>query len=582
MVSGMYIWRSVLIAVIMLASLSGLGARLAFLHLSENLKLQSRISDMRYSEREILVGRGRIFDRTGKLMAIDLPVKDVILDPLRVQEAGVTRFVSGHLARLLEVRHEEVLQRARKQGRRYERVKRFVPLDEVEEVARLKLPGVYFEDASKRIYPQNELMCHVVGYANWSGVGSAGIEQRMNRYLKGRPGLLVSEKDGNRRELYDRRSLEIPAQAGADVHLTLDQNLQFLLEEAMDKAMEEHHAKGAWAVMQDVRSGEILAMVSRPGFDLNTYMKFEKEELRNRAIGYVYEPGSTFKLMVIAAALNEGVVNKDTVFNCENGSWYYKGKPLRDYHGYSSLTVADILKKSSNIGAAKIAIALNPRRTEEYLRDFGIGKVTGIELPGEEYGLFRSRDSWTGISITRIAMGHEVAVTALQIVNAVNAIANNGFLMKPTVIRKIVNADGLEVLRNEPEVLARPISEETSRLMRTLMTRVTETGGTGRKARFAGYEVAGKTGTAQKPMRGGYSDSANIASFVGFVPAQNPEFTMIVVVDEPQPLHTGGSVAAPVFREVAEQAVRYLDIPAEGRVPEAVADLAANNRMPER
>lgn len=564
MISALYIWRSALVAAVMISSMLGLGSRLAFLHLGENGHLQDRVERMRVDEQEILVGRGRIFDTRGTLLAIDLPMKDVIVDPVAIQEAGHVQFVSAHLSRLLKKDPDEVLAKICKPDRRWEKIEKFVPMEVVEQIEHLQLPGVFYEDVCRRHYPHGHLMSHVIGFANYAGVGSAGVEQSMNRFLKGRPGLVVTERDGKRRNLYNRRSLEIPPQAGADVHLTIDEGLQFMVEQALDEAMEEHHAKGAWALVQRVRTGEMLAMAGRPGYDLNLFTESTPEQRRNRSISYVYEPGSTFKVAIIAAALNEGVVSPTTMFNCEHGCWYYRGRPLRDYHGYGMLSMADVLKKSSNIGAAKIALMLNPARTERYLREFGIGASVGLSLPGEEGGIFRSRDSWTAISLSRIAMGHEVAVTSLQMLNAVSAIANDGFLMKPRIIRKVVHTDGRTLFETEPEVLSRPITPETSATMRRLMARVTEQGGTGRRARLedlVGFTVAGKTGTAQKPVRGGYSDTANMASFVGFLPAEKPEISMIVVVDEPQPKHTGGAVAAPVFRKIAEQAVKYLDIP---------------------
>ncbi len=560
-----YILRMVMVVVGLLASWLGLAARLVSLHLGSNQRLRARIEQIHKVEKEILVGRGRILDSRGNILALDLSVKNVIADPQTVLEGGHLKFVGNHLARLLELDPAMVFARINRPGRRYECIKKFVPDDTAGQVKRLQLKGIFFEDASARYYPKSSMFCHVVGFANMEGVGSAGIEQRMDTYLRGRAGLRISQQDGRQVEIYNRRSLEIAPQEGSDVYLTVDQNVQYIVEKALDAAVKEHSAKGAWAIVERVKTGEILAMACRPAYDVNDYRTTPEASMLNRTVGYVYEPGSTFKVAVLSAALNEHTVTPEDVIDCENGMWFYQVRPLRDFHPYGRLSVADVLKKSSNIGAAKIALTLGERNLEKYLRAFGIGKATGIELPGEECGILRNRSKWSSLSISRIPMGHEVGVTSLQMLNMLCAIVNDGFLMKPTLIQRVVDAHGRTIMEFSPEVVSRPISQDTALLMRKLLTRTTEEGGTGTRARVAGYTVGGKTGTAQKVMPdGNYSESANVASFMGFLPAENPEIAIIVVVDEPQPLHTGGVVAAPVFQEIAAQAIRYLDIPPAG------------------
>lgn len=554
------------IALIMLglfALWSGLAYRLVKLHLGSNEELRKRVARIRTVEKKILVGRGRILDANGSVLALDLPAYHVCVDPQRIMEKGHAYFVGFHLGRLLELPPAMIFDRLGRPGRRFEYIKQFVPDDTARLLHRMQLTGVFFEDATQRHYPKNALMCHVLGFSNVEGIGSAGVELRMDSLLKGREGLRITERDGLKREVYMRRSLEIAPQEGADVYLTLDQNIQYRVECVLDAVIENFQARGAWAIVQRVRTGEILAMASRPAFDLNQYRDATEEQLLNRCIGYTYEPGSTFKIAVIAAALNEGTVTPETVFDCENGRWFYKGKILRDFHPYGKLTVADILKKSSNIGAAKIAMTLGEQRLEHYLREFGVASKTGIDLPGEESGVLRPSRQWTSLSITRIPMGHEVTVTALQMLNIACAIANDGFRMRPSVVQKVVDARGNTVKTFAPEVMAHPIREDTARLMCRLMTRATEEGGTGTRARVSGYTVAGKTGTAQKVLpTGGYSETANVSSFVGFLPAERPEIGIIVVVDEPRSAQrTGGYVAAPAFSEIASQVVRYLAIP---------------------
>ena len=439
---------------------------------------------------------------------------------------------------------------------------RTVDREVADELRARHLPGVFMRETLVRVYPRGDSLCHVLGYVNLERHGSAGVEQRWERYLRGAPGVLISELDGRRRELYDRRLLEIRPRPGADVVLTLDHYVQYIAEQAVRRAVEEQRALAGWAIVERIATGEILAMAGSPAYDGNDFRNSDAESRRNRCIAYNYEPGSTFKMAVVAAALDAGAVHPDQVFDCENGAWIYHRRPLRDFHPYGRLTVADIIKKSSNIGAAKIALALGPERLYEYLRAFGIGRPMGIDLPGEECGTLHPVAKWTPLSITRIAMGHEVAVTSLQMLGVICAIANGGALMRPYVVREVRDSEGRILTRQEPVELGRPISPAGADCMLKMLARVTGEGGTGRRARVEGYTVAGKTGTAQKPVAGGSSDLLNMSSFVGVIPAEAPQLAIIVVLDEPKQTRTGGAAAAPVFSEIAAEAVRYLDIPA--------------------
>jgi cell division protein FtsI (penicillin-binding protein 3) len=554
--------RFVMSAVFFMLSMTGLGSRLAFLHLGPHTETRHRIESARQFEREIQGRRGNICDREGhkNILALDLAVKDICADPLVIVQTNAVLDVASRLAECLQLPTDEVAVKLNRPKRRYARIKRFVPEDLAARVRDEKLPGVFFRDANVRYYPHRSFMCHVLGFVNYEGVGSAGIEQRMNSYLKGCPGVLEGQVNALRQELYLQRARHIPGLEGGDVQLTLDQNVQHIVEKVLDGVVEEHHAKGAWCVIQRVRTGEILAMASRPNYDLNDFATSSPDVRLNRTIGYVYEPGSTMKAACFAAALNEGIVTPDTVFDCENGTWFYKGKPLRDYHPYGNLSVADGLKKSSNILTAKVALMLGNDRLHRYLSAFGVGRKLGIDLPGEEAGILHATSSWSSISPTRIPIGQGVAVTALQMLGIYCTIANDGYLMRPHVVRRVTANDGNVVYEAEPQVLSSAIKPSTAATMRSLLARVTEQGGTGRRARVDGFSVAGKTGTAQKPIPGGYSDTAHVASFVGFLPAENPEVGIIVVVDEPQPIHTGGRVAAPAFGSIATEVACCLEI----------------------
>lgn len=556
--SARYLGIAVLIGLLM----AGLVFRLVTLHLGLSEKARKPIVQSRTYRETLTVGRGRILDSSpaGNTLAVNVGVKDLWADPTVLLASNAPPGAVGKLATALGVDVAALAGRLSVSNRHFVYLARYVPDEKAEPVLRLKLPGVRASPVRTRSYPQGELLCHVLGFVNVDGVGSAGLEQKLDSYLKGQPGLLESRLDGRRREMFERRVREIPAREGCDVELTIDQHVQYILEKALAGAMERNHAKAALAIVQRVRTGEILALVSRPGFDPNRFREATDVQKLNRAIGYTYEPGSTFKVAVIAAALNEGIVTPETIFNCENGRWLYQNKILRDYHPYASLNVADVLKKSSNIGAAKIAIMLGNERLERYLREFNVGRKLGIDLPGEEGGILRPAAEWSAISSSRIAIGQGVAVTGLQMLGIMCGIANDGVMMRPFVVKQIVDPDGKVVLRNQPQTLGHPIGRETAALMRSLLTRVTEEGGTGAKAAIDGFKVAGKTGTAQKVVGGHYSETDYMASFVGFLPAEDPEIGMIVVMDEPQPLHTGGTVSAPVFGEVADQVVRYLGI----------------------
>jgi cell division protein FtsI (penicillin-binding protein 3) len=455
--------------------------------------------------------------------------------------------------------------------RQFSYVKKYVFQDTADRIADRRFPGIFFREATMRYYPQGSFLCHVLGFVNHQGIGSAGVEQRMDRYLRGSPGLLESQKNGLRQELYWKRERFVPALEGANVWLTIDQNVQHILETELEAVMKEHRARGACAIVQRIRTGEILAMAARPAYDLNRFIGVDASRRRCRAIGSVYEPGSTMKAATFAAAFEAGTVTPRQVFDCEHGAWPYKGRVLRDYHPYGPLTVADGIKKSSNILAAKVALTLGNRRLYQGLRRFGLGEPLGIDLPGEEGGILHPVSRWSGISPTRIAIGQGVAVTPLQMLNVFCTLANDGYRMRPYVIQRVEADDGKVLYEKEPEVLGQAVSPRVAALMRRLLHRVTEKGGTGRRARVEGYDVAGKTGTAQKPVRGGYSDTAYVASFVGFLPVDHPEIGIIVVVDEPQPLHTGGVVAAPVFSRIAEQTVRCLAVPGSSRLVAGVS-----------
>lgn len=549
-------------ALLYLLMATGLGFRLAFLHLGPHEDERQRLDDLRRFREDIEGRRGLITDRSGEsnILAIDVPTAHICADPERVLASDAVVPVAEALSGMLDMDVDAVAVKLNRPGRRYSRIKRYVPMEIADLIDAKDLPGVFLREANLRYYPHNTFLCHVLGFVNYEGYGSSGLEQAYHEYLKGKPGVIEGRLNGLRQELYVRRAKYEPGEEGHRLELTIDQNMQHILEAALDEMMETSNATAAWSIVQHVKTGEILAMASRPAYDLNEFYRTSPEERMNRAISVNYEPGSTMKAACFAAALNEGIVTPETVFDCENGSWFYKGRILRDSHGYGLLNVADGLKKSSNILTAKVALMLGNERLYEYFRKFGLGELTGIDLPGEEAGIFHPPSRWYGISPTRIPIGQGIASTALQILGIYCTIANDGYRMRPYVVRRVIDDEGNIVMSRQPEVVTRVIRPETAALMRDLLTRVTDEDGTGRRARVPGIAVAGKTGTAQKPEAGGYSDDRFVASFVGFLPADEPEIGIIVVADEPKPDYYGGVVAAPAFQKMAVGMSRYMGL----------------------
>lgn len=544
-------------------ALAAMTVKVVRLHLANSENVRSRVTRLT-SVRKSLVGlRGSIYDcqERQNVLAMSLAGRSVCASPKVLCETRHVEEAARLLSERLGLPRQDLLARFSRPDDAYERVLRYIPEGAAADLEKQKVPGLSFEDVAKRYYPQSNFLCHVIGFVNDEGAGSAGVEQRVNRYLCGSEGATEVQVDAVGQPVPGRDNLIIPALPGADVFLTVDQNLQYTVEHALEDVIAAQRAKAACAIIERVQTGEILAMASRPGYDLNRFSGATEEQRMNRAVGMTYEPGSTLKLVAFSAALQEGLITPETTFDCENGVWFHSGRPLRDYHPYGILNVADGLKKSSNIMTAKIAVMLGPDRLYGYLRSFGLGGRLGFDLPGEETGILHPVPRWSGLSITRIPIGQGIAVTPLQMIGLYCAVANDGFLMQPYVIRRIVAADGTVLLDRKPHVLGRPLKAETAATMRKLLARVTEEGGTGHRASVAGYDVAGKTGTAQKPEGGGYSSTRHMATFVGFIPASAPEIGIIVVVDEPAAAHTGGVVAAPAFSRIAEMAVRYLGIP---------------------
>ncbi len=564
--------RAALAGTFVLLLFSALSIRVVHLQLGKHEALRESYKRRVVYRQELQGNRGRILDRNGHTLAQDEGRKHVAIDPEFIHRHGKPVELQEALTRFLRVEPALIGTRLADTERRFHYLEKFVDQRRADQMmGYLKenalQRGVVLQEVNSRSYPHGNLLSHVVGFANREGAGSLGIEQEMNRYLRGKGGLRVGEKDGRRRELVTRRRVQIDPEDGADVTLTVDQYLQHGVEEALEEGIREYNALGGWAVVMDVKTGAILAMASKPDFDPNRFFEFEQERMRNRNLRMIYEPGSIMKPLVFGAALNEGLVDPKEMIDCEHGVWIHRRRPLRDYHPYAELSAEDVLKKSSNIGTAKIALRMSPEKLYTYFEEFGFGQRTGIELPGEEAGISHPPSRWDSLTHSRVSIGHSISVTALQMAAAMNVIANDGRKVNPFMIQEVRSPHGTVLYKQEqgPEG-AQVFRPEVAQEMRRLMSRIVGPGGTGRRAAVEGYTVAGKTGTAEKIMSDGtYSERANIASFAGFLPAENPALTIVVSIDEPRgEKRTGGSVAAPVFRRIAEHAVACLTIPPGG------------------
>jgi len=405
------------------------------------------------------------------------------------------------------------------------------------------------------------------------------LELQYNDYIRGETGSSIIERDalGRRVLAQGLEGLRIPA--GGDVYLTIDTSIQHLAEKELESTVVKNRAKAGVAIVVEPFTGEVLALANYPSFDPNNFSKESAQQRRNRAVTDSFEPGSTFKTILAAAALEEGVVGKEDLFYCEMGKYAFGGKIIHDTHPYGWLPFYKILQVSSNIGFTKVAEKLKKERYFRYIEKFGFGKTTGIDMPGETPGLLRRPESWSAVDLATHAFGQGISVTPMQLVMAYAAVANGGFLMRPYVVSRVMSPKGEVLAQNQPHVVRRVISDKTSQLLASMLKEVTSEGGTGTMANIEGFDVAGKTGTAQKAdlAHGGYAAKKRVASFIGFVPAKDPRLVVLVLVDEPEVSVYGGTVAAPAFRDIAQGALSHLAVAPQRSefIPSAVGGVEA-------
>lgn len=634
--------RLTLISSVLLLSFVALAGRLAYLQTVREDEL-TRIA-RKNTRREVLMEprRGQILDARGELLATSQIVKTICADPSLIgnQQGPIVRA----LAPLLDVSPAELHRRLLPGVRRvtnqvpvaansttltnvvteepiqYVVLKRQVPVETwqlIEQtmtnlnfgydektltkpqrrfLQRLRRTAIFpdVQDDQIRIYPQGRLAAHVLGYTSvtnsqFSGKpvrelkGAEGIERFYNKDLTGQRGWRVIEIDKFRSELVDKRAQDVNPVDGLDVVLTLDSFIQHELEDALAEAMRKHTPVSASGIVMRPRTGDILALAILPNYDPNAPgVGGTTADRRNRLIADMMEPGSTFKVPVIAGSLDAQAVTLADTFHCENGTWLYAGRTLRDHDGYGPLTVEGIITKSSNIGAAKVALKFGQTNLYRGLLDFGFNARTGIELPGEARGRVWPLDMWTPLSITRIAMGHEVSATPIQMVMAMAAIANDGVLMRPRLVARLQDRSGRVAATTESHEVRRVISSRAAHDMVQALKTVPTKLGTAEGAALERYTVAGKTGTAQKAGTNnvGYLHGKYFSSFIGFFPADSPELCIAIFLDESNAGYYGGKVAGPVFKQVAERAASYLNIPPDRAAPEPARDAAREPGTP--
>ena len=540
--------------------------RLWDLQIRQASRLTEKARRQQVSEIQIRAKRGKIYDRFGAELARSTPVESIGVFPSKVQNPEIA---ADLLAEVLNVNREALLQKIRK--KRFQWVKRLAEPGEAERVRALRLVGLHFEKENKRYYPKGTVAAHLLGSVGVDHSGLAGLEQSFESSLRGEAGLRRVQLDALRRR-YASQIVKKPV-PGTDLVLTIDQRIQVVAEKELAAAIKKTRAKAGTVVVMDPNNGDLLVLASWPVFDPNAPVRSEKdlERRKNFAISHLFEPGSTFKVITIAASLEEGLTTPDEVLDCQMGAIYIGSRRIRDHRPFGLLPVREILAKSSNVGAIKLGLRLGPERLHRYIRRFGFGARTGLPLPGEIAGLVRDPGSWHPAAIGSVSLGQEVGVTAVQLARAVSVIANGGFLVQPRLVDAMAGANGERQPRPVPEK-RRVLSSETAATMRAMMEGVVLRG-TGRRAQTPGYRVGGKTGTAQKidPETRSYSRTDYIAGFAGFAPVNNPSVVIIVQLDSPVGQYHGGQVAAPVFVPVVTEALRFRDVPPSLPLPPAEA-----------
>ncbi len=567
--------RTGLVYLSILAMFAVLFGRLFYLHVWEHERLLEIAESNRRQFNVIPAQRGNIVDARGNLLAATRTFITLGMDPHAQRESDREKWPErAHLAGISYSTIEEASRQLTRPGTNFPgevREVRWVVLardldeDTYDKIRALGIRGIYGNRNFLRAYPGRELASHVLGFVNREAVAVTGIERVMDFYLRGQNGFRETERDGRRRELAQFRGRQVSPTAGLNVQLTLDQTVQSIVEREIERIVAEYSPQGVSILVSEPATGAILAMANYPTFDLHRFWEHPVDTHRNRSLTDIFEPGSTFKIVSAAAALNEGLVREEDVFSTGDERVEFRGRIVRlpsDHRTYPTLTAREIVVKSSNRGVAHFGMLLGERRLYDYSRAFGFGEISGLGLGGEVRGILHPVHRWDGLTITRLPMGHAISATPMQVHQATSVIANRGILMTPRIIERVFDQDMHDVFRSRPEALRRVVSAETAMLMADMLVEAVSDSGTARQAQIQGFRVAGKTGTTQKLIDGRYSNRHHVASFSGFFPADNPDLVITVIVDEPNIPGTGygGRVAAPAFRNIAEQLIPYRGI----------------------
>lgn len=549
----------------------GLTGRLVQLMALGDERVEEYAENLHFGSLDVSLPRGAIYDRALNEMAVSVDVSSIYLNPRIMESPALTvKAIAKELepsdANARNALHKRIVSDIKKgRGRSFIWVRRKVDEETAGRIKGLGLRGVGMLKESKRYYPKRDIASKIIGYCGMDNQGLYGIEQAYNKVMRPVSSRHIVLKDALGRPVSMPDDLGVAGKSGpVDLELTIDERIQYITENALEKQTVKTGAKSGVALVMDPHTGEILAMAEYPQFNPNQRFNFSAQAVRPRAVEDAVEPGSTFKLFVAAAALEEKLIKPDDMLDCENGQYKIGGREFKEAHRnkYGKLSVGDVIAKSSNIGAIKMGEKLGPKKLHSHLTKFGFGRKTGIDLPGESSGLLRPVQDWSATSLPAISFGQEVSVTPMQLGAALSSIANGGFLIRPHFVKAYMrNGETLKTV--EPETMGRPISRVTAELLKEMMKGVTMEGGTGMKAAIPGFVVAGKTGTAQKmdPATRTYSPDRHLASFAGFFPADAPRLVIVVMIDEPKGVEWGGAVAGPVFSEIGMKAARVLRIP---------------------
>ncbi len=564
-------------------------ARLYYLHVERNEWSVSIVDKVRSRFDKIDARRGDIVDVRGNILATSRPVIELGVDPERITDTPEEAEKISAMCALLGITRESISDKLQKatytettdEGEATRSVRWRKIADDVDDatyakITELKIKAVYGNRKYVRMYPSGALASHVIGFVNKEFAPQMGIEEQFQYYLKGQDGWRETERDGRRREAAQFRTREVEPKDGMNVELTIDVIVQEMAQHELKNIVDEYDPDSATIIVSEPATGYIVAMANYPNFDPNQYGKYSTDSLRNRAICDQIEPGSTFKIVPIAAALNESLVGINDSFDCKSPTLSYKGRILRlpkDSHPHDSLSVREITQKSSNRGVAHLAVLMGENKLHDYADLFGYGKKTQLGLIGEVSGTLHKVKDWDGLTITRLPMGHAVAATPLQMHCAMATIANQGIYMRPILVKRVYDRNGEGQISFPPLAERRVVSSKTATVMSEILVDVVGEGGTARKAEIKGYKVAGKTGTTQKIIDGKYSTKQHVASMTGFFPAQRPRVVITVVVDNPKLRGTGygGVIAAPAFAKIGAQVANYLGIQTDSDFEKMVA-----------